>query len=45
MGVGSGGFGRRRGGRAWEDSCRTRRLEGSGVMVDELMKLADDVLA
>jgi hypothetical protein len=43
MGVGGRGFGRRLKGRAWEDSCRTRRLEVSGVMVDELMNPADDV--
>jgi hypothetical protein len=30
--------------RGWKDSCRTRRLEGRG-MVDELMKLAAEVLS
>jgi hypothetical protein len=42
MRVGSSGFGHRRGGRAWQDSCRRRRLEGSGVAFDELMKAVDD---
>jgi hypothetical protein len=42
MGVGGSGFDRRRGGRAWQDSCRKRRLEGSGVTFDELMKPVDD---
>jgi hypothetical protein len=35
-------FGGRRGGRAWQDSCRKRRLEGSGVTFDEFMEPAAD---
>jgi hypothetical protein len=35
-------FGRWRRGRAWEDLRRKRRLEGSGVTFDELIKPADD---
>jgi hypothetical protein len=35
-------FGGRRGARAWQDSCREPRLEGSGVTFDKLIKPADD---
>jgi acyl-CoA synthetase (AMP-forming)/AMP-acid ligase II len=41
-GVGGSGFGRRCGGRAWQDSRRKRRLEGSEVTFDERMKPAAD---
>ena len=35
-------FGGRRGGRAWREACRQRRLEGSGVTFDEFMEPAAD---